>query len=119
VKRPTLSTIWMISNDVALTYLIRRYAEQGGYSLDTKPAVPPVEEVRASKPSAILFPSVETLEAAVPWIETLASHAVPILVCSSVSDQARARELGADSCLLHPLTYEGFLIALTGTRLSE
>jgi DNA-binding response OmpR family regulator len=36
-------------------------------------------------------------------------------VCSSVNDQARVHELGADFCLVHPLTYDRFLAALTAT----
>jgi len=121
VSRPAQSSIWMIGSDAALTYLIRRFAEQGGFRLDAKPAVPPLEAVREKQPAAILFPSIESMETAARWIEALAGHDhdVSILVCSSVTDQARARELGADACLLHPLTYEGFLSALSATRPSK
>ena len=101
----------MIGADTALAYLIGRYAEQGGYDLATLRAVPSVTEVLALRPAAILFPSIEELGAAQSLITDLASHEVPVLVCLSNHDQARARELGADHCLSHPLTYASFLAA--------
>jgi orotidine-5'-phosphate decarboxylase len=68
------------------------------------------------QPVAILFPSIERLEAAQSLIADLTNCDIPILVCSSIADEARARELGADYCLLHPLTYDGFMAALVATR---
>jgi CheY-like chemotaxis protein len=55
----------------------------------------------------------ENLEAAQELIADLANSDISILVCSSVSEQARASELGADHCLLHPVSYDGFLATLT------
>jgi hypothetical protein len=55
----------------------------------------------------------EHLEAAQALIADLANADISVLVCSSVSDQARASELGADHCLLHPVSYDGFLAVLT------
>jgi hypothetical protein len=60
------------------------------------------------KPATILFTSIESLEAAQLLVTGLANCDIPVLVCCSVADEARVRELGADHCLLHPLTYEGF-----------
>jgi CheY-like chemotaxis protein len=119
VKPSSQSQILMIGNDPALTYLIRRYAQQSGYRVAAMPIVPQAAEVCAIKPAALLFPSVETLEAAQSLIVGLANCDIPVLVCSSVADEARARELGADYCLLHPLTYDSFLNALTETSTTQ
>ena len=110
----------MIGNDQALSYLIGRYVEQSGYDVTTVQIVPSVAETLALQPVAIIFQSVENLETAQILVRELAESDVPVLVCSSVTDQARARELGADNCLLHPLTYDSVLAALTaaGRRVS-
>ncbi len=100
--------ILMLGNDSALAYLISRYARQSGYGVTTMQGVLQAEDVCALKPAAILFISVESLEAAQPLVAGLVNCDIPVLVCSSVADEARARELGADHCLLHPLTYDGF-----------
>ncbi len=110
------SKILVIGNDPALAYLIRRYAEQGGYRIATAQVVPSAAEACALQPAAILFQSVEGLETSGTLIRDMVDCDVPVLVCSSVTDQARARELGADRCLLHPLTYDSVLAALTATN---
>ena len=110
--------ILLIGNDAALEYLIERYAERGGFAVLVHPiaSAPPVGlEV---KPAAVLFSSIENLEAAQSQIVLWTSAEIPLLVCSSVNDQLRAHELGADHCLVHPLTYEGFLTALTAVHIS-
>lgn len=107
------SKILMIGNDSALTYLIGRYAEQGGYGIAPFQMAPSPLEARALHPVALLFQSVENMETSSSLIRDMADCDVPVLVCSSVTDEARARELGADCCLLHPLTYESVLAALT------
>lgn len=115
--RPSLqSKILMIGNDPALAYLIGRYAKQGGYGIATVPMAPSPVEARALQPVAILFQSVESMEVSISLIREMTDCDVPVLVCSSVTDEARARELGADHCLLHPLTYENVLAALTATN---
>ena len=110
------SSILMLGNDLALAYLIGRYAQQSGYVVTTLPGVVKAEAVFALSPAAILFTSVESLEQAQPLIAGLANSDIPVLVCSSVADEARARELGADHCLLHPLTYESFHKTLAATH---
>jgi hypothetical protein len=105
----------MLGNDPALAYLIGRYAQQGGYGVTTMQIVPQAADVCVLKPAAILFTSVESLEAAQWLITGLANCDIPVLVCSSIADEARARELGADHCLLHPLTYDGFHKVLAAT----
>jgi len=116
VKPSSQPKILLIGSDTSLTYLIGRYAERGGYRIIVLTTRPSAEKVRASKPLAVLFPSVESLEAAQPLISDLANWDIPVMVCSSVTDELRARELGADHCLLHPLTYDGFLAALAAAR---
>ncbi|HRE26247.1 MAG TPA: hypothetical protein PK954_06415, partial [Anaerolineales bacterium] len=56
------------------------------------------------------------LQAAQSLVDGLAAHDTPILVCASVTDVASARELGADACLVHPLTYAQFQAVLAAVR---
>jgi CheY-like chemotaxis protein len=107
--------ILMFGNDPALAYLIGRYAQQSGYEVTAVQAVPQAEAICALKPAAVVFTSIESLESAQTLVGGLANCDVPVLVCSSVADEARARELGADHCLLHPLTYAGFYKTLAAT----
>jgi CheY-like chemotaxis protein len=116
VEASPQSNILMLGSDPALAYLIGRYAQQSGYGVASLSGIPHEETVCALKPAAILFTSIESLEAAQKLITGLAKCDIPVLVCSSVADEARARELGADHCLLHPLTYDGFHQALDATR---
>jgi hypothetical protein len=109
--------ILLVGNDAALAYLIERYAERSGCEVRVHPIVPAFPSGPDAKPAALLFSSIENLEAAQLQIAHLASAEVPLLVCSSINDQARARELGVDYCLVHPLTYDGFLGALTAVHI--
>jgi CheY-like chemotaxis protein len=110
--------ILVIGADAALAYLIGRYAEQSGCGMTMMQTVPSVAEVCSLQPAAILFLSFENLGAAQLLIADLGDFDAPVLVCSSTADEAQARELGADYCLLHPLTYDSFLAALAATRVS-
>ena len=104
--------ILLIGNDASLAYLIERYAERGGYEVRVHPIVPAPSPGPESRPAAVLFSSIENLEAAQSQIAPWASAEIPLLVCSSINDQLRAHELGVDHCLVHPLTYDSFLAAL-------
>ena len=106
----------VIGDDASLGYLIGRYAETSGCRVQTVPIVPTAAEMCAMKPAAVFFPSVENLAAAQSLVNELASCDIPLLVCSSVTDEARGRELGADHCLLYPITYDSFLAALAATH---
>src|SRR5512136_910839 len=108
--------ILLIGTDAALAYLIERYAERSGCEVRVHPSVPASSTGPESRPAALLFSSIENLEAAQSQIAPLSSAEIPLLVCSSVNDQSRAHELGADHCLLHPLTYDGFLAALVAAH---
>jgi hypothetical protein len=107
----TPGTLLLIGTDTRLAYLIERYLESSGLPL-TVTALPPPGEVCGQPPAAALFLSVENLEASPALIADLQNCDVPLLVFSSVADKARARDLGADYCLEHPLTYQQFLSAL-------
>jgi CheY-like chemotaxis protein len=119
LKSPLPLKILIIGNDSPLTYLIKRYAEQSGLRINTIDVIPTKQEVYPSIPAVILFPSIESLEAAQGKITDLVNNDVPIMVCSSIADEARARELGADYCLHHPLTYEDFMAALFAIQASS
>ena len=91
---PASSRIILIGNDAALSYLIGRYAERSGYELTLKPSVLSAEEVCDLQPAAVLFASMEQLEASQTLIGDLTNCEIPVLVCSTVADETRAREMG-------------------------
>ena len=115
MKPTSQSRILVIGADTALAYLLGRYAEQSGYGIAMQQTIPSATEVCGLQPSAILFLSFENLGAAQFLLADLGSCDIPVWVCSSVADEARARELGADHCLLHPLTYDSWVAALATT----
>lgn len=103
--------IILIGNDPTLDYLLSRFAARCGCRLSMLTDIPSSEEIQSKKPRLILFSSMENLEAAQTLVGKLAGGEIPLGVCAAVSDEARARELGADHCLVHPLTYEGCMAA--------
>jgi hypothetical protein len=113
-----LPVILLIGSDTTLAYLIERYAERSGCEIHVHPIVPAYSGGPEVKPAALLFSSIENLEAAQAQIAHLSNAEIPLLVCSSLNDQPRAHELGADYCLVHPLTYDGFLAALAAAHIS-
>jgi CheY-like chemotaxis protein len=108
--------ILLIGHDAALIYLIERYAERSGCEVLCHPIVPAHSNGPDAKPAVVLFLSIENLEAAHVQITALSNAEIPLLVCSSLNDQTRAHELGVDHCLVHPLTYDGFLTALAAVH---
>jgi DNA-binding response OmpR family regulator len=112
MKSEKKRVVQLIGNDSDLNYLLGRFAEQSECKVAIAPANTSMREIEAADPTAIIFLSVELLAAAQTLVAGLTSLDLPIIVCSSVTDEARARELGADSCLLHPITYDGFQHAL-------
>ncbi|PWH12286.1 MAG: hypothetical protein DDG60_13925 [Anaerolineae bacterium] len=108
--------VFMVGKDERLAYLLTRFAEQSGYRLIQHPYHPWIGEIRRTRPSAIIFTSLEQLQAAQALIEDVSGLDIPILACVALADEARARECGADACLVHPLTYEHFRSALTALR---
>ena len=114
-----LPTILLIGNDTALNYLFGRFAERCGYQLVVRLEKPSVTEVTAVSPVMIVFPSLEILEAFQILVGELSSLDIPIMVCSSVADEAKARELGADFCLTHPVSYDDFQSTLMTASASK
>ena len=110
----TQPTLLLIGDDALFTYLIGRYAMRRGFQLQVSPTLPPASMLSDLQPAAIFFLALESLEASQPLAE-LETADIPLLVCSAPADEVRARELGADYCLQHPLTYESFVAALQAT----
>ena len=108
--------ITIIGSDPSLAYLIGRFAEQSGFRTTSLQNVPKPDEIRSRKPRLVLFLSMNVLETAQSLVTALANGEIPVAVCASMRDEARARELGADYCLFHPLTIERFTASITGGR---
>jgi hypothetical protein len=108
----TQPKVLVIGNDAMLLYLLNRFAEQMGMQLIQHAFAPWIGEIRQLKPAAIIFSSIDLLLTAQELVEHLSFRETLILVCASIADEVRAREAGADVCLLHPLTYENFSAAL-------
>lgn len=105
-------TILLVGNDDALSYLLGRFAEQSEYELSAVSGIPSVQIITDIQPKAIIFLSMKHLEAAQSLVTELTGIETPMIVCSAVADEARARELDADLCLHHPITYDNFQHAL-------
>ena len=105
-------TILLVGTDETLNYLLGRFVEQAGDKLIVSPGIPSAQEIAGVNPKAIIFLSMQHLEFAEALMAELAAIEIPIIVCSAVTDQARAGELGADRCLIHPITYGSFQLAL-------
>lgn len=105
-------SIVLIGDDPSLEYLLERYAYRGGYRLQSVRTISPNIDIRQMQPQSIWFSSLEVLEAFQPQMNTISTGDIPIVVCSSIADDARAMDLGADFLLLHPLTYDCFLSTL-------
>ena len=112
-------TVLFIGNDSALSYLLGRFAERSGYRLTAGLENLSAGDITVIDPTVIIFQSTELLETSQALVGELISLDAPIMVCSAVGDESRARELGADYCLTHPLTYDGFQTALVGASLSK
>ena len=110
MKADTRPLLLLIGDQGTLSYLLGRFAEHGGFQLVVNSSA--MDKNTIVNPAVIIFLSTRLLETAQSFVRELASLDIPILVCASVAEQARARELGADHCLLHPLTYDDFQAAL-------
>jgi hypothetical protein len=109
LPRPLL----FIGNDPLLAYLLKRYAVQSGCQMILRDSFPEPGEIGKLRPIAIIFASIERLQAGQSLMDTLSTYEIPVLVCASLADEAYASELGADACLYHPLTYDGFWAVLS------
>ena len=104
--------ILLVGRDSTLSYLFGRFAEQSGYQLAANTEIISVEEIETVQPAVILFLSTEVLASHQTLVTELTSHESPIIVCSSTAEEVHARELGADYCLFHPISYHDFQTAL-------
>lgn len=104
--------ILLVGKDTTLSYLFGRFVEQSGYQLAGSSENICLREIETMKPTAIIFLSIEVLAQKQSLVTELSSHDSPIIVCSSTTEDARARELGADYCLFHPISYNDFQTAL-------
>jgi hypothetical protein len=107
-------TIILVGNDERLVYLLQRFIEQSPCVLIPWLTIPSAEEIKRIHPSVIIFSTIELLEAAQPLMDHTSAHEIPVMVCTSVAGEAHARELGADACLFHPLTFDHFNTVLAG-----
>lgn len=112
-------TILLIGSNGTLVYLFQRYAERSGYQLKVNAEDLPSRDIAAINPAIIIFLSTELLARHQTFVMELMDLNAPIVVCSSASEEAKARELGADYCLLHPLTYDDFQTALVNAAASK
>lgn len=115
----TQPVILLIGKDETLSYLLARFAEHTGYEWKISADHVAGSEIAAIKPAVIIFLSTELLAMDQSLLTELSDLEAPIVVCSSVLEQARARELGADYCLLHPLTLSAFQTALATVQASK
>jgi hypothetical protein len=109
-------TILLVGNDKALHYLLGRFVEESQCTLAVIPGIASAQEITDINPKSIIFLSRELLVAAQTLLTELTSIESSIIVCSAVADESIARELGADHCLLHPITYDSFQKALEITN---
>jgi len=112
-------TLLLIGSDTTLGYLLKRYAERGGYPFKVNAESVSSREIADINPVVIIFLSTELLARHQTFVKELTSLEAPILVCTSVVEEARAIELGADYCLLHPLTYDDFQTAVVNATVSK
>lgn len=105
--------ILLVGDDEALTYLIERYGERSGFRVQVERIPPTDTDPSWPEPAVVWLSSIDVLATFRPREAGLISDDAPVVVCSSVADDRRARELGADFAVLHPLTYPDFLAALS------
>lgn len=111
--------IVVVGDDSGLQYLLGRFAEQIGYAVSVEKDSSSADTICQSEPVAVIFPSVEILEGVQALAAELTNCDIPIIVCSSVLDQAKTRQLGADYCLLHPLVFDSFSSTLLAIIASQ
>ena len=112
-------TVLLLGNDTTLSYLLGRFAERNGNQLAISSENLSIKQIELANPEVVIFTSMELLATNRALVEELSSLDILIMVCSSVAEEGRARDLGADHCLLHPLTYSDFQTAMALTSGSK
>jgi CheY-like chemotaxis protein len=110
-------TILLIDNSDDFAYLIDRYGIEGGYRVDHAATIAEAWLYLDQKsPQAIMLNLLLPDQAGWEFLEQFKSEdcrqLMPVIVFSSIRDEARARLAGADSCLWKPIMYADFQSAL-------
>ena|SRR5258708_15249624 len=111
ITTPT-SVVIYVGNDPSLGYLLNRYAQRSGCRIESVRGNSLDLNSGAPRPLCVWFSSLEMLEASQALRAAAAGLDIPLVVCASVVDDARALELGADFIFLHPVTYDFFVSTL-------
>lgn len=118
MSSPTRSRIALVAGEQSLTYLMERYTERSGLGIEVVADPPPAAMLMEHAPALLWFPSLESLARWRGEAEHVAGNEPAVVVCTAVADERRARELGADYCLLLPLTYDDFRAAVSAVGLA-
>ncbi|MEW6179900.1 MAG: hypothetical protein AB1522_08230 [Chloroflexota bacterium] len=102
----------VIGNDSRLLYLLNRYARLSGLELISSTTTAALAEINNANPAFLIFSSLDALKECHNWLASLNDREIKIIVCTAIGEEATARELGADQCIFHPLTYSDFCSAL-------
>jgi CheY-like chemotaxis protein len=106
--------ILFVGNDPSLEYLLERYAQRSGCGVRCVRDMTPDLDMHDAGLKSVWFSSLDMLESFQPLRPSFLNLDIPIVVCSSIADDARAVELGADYMFLHPITFDSFQSALEG-----
>jgi DNA-binding response OmpR family regulator len=105
--------ILLVGDDEALAYHIERCGQQSGFRVRVERTLPKPSHGQRLEPAVVWLSSLDVLASLRPRKTGLIGDDAPVVVSSSVADDRRARDLGADVWVLHPLTYQHFLAALS------
>ncbi len=119
LSKSSQKTVLLIGSDDRLTYLLQRYFDLVSCHVEVSPGGSVFMYFEQVIPSLVVFSTIEELINNLENAKRFSVSGIPIMVCTSVADQAQALELGADSCLLHPITIENFKLALKGISVFE
>lgn len=114
----TAGWIALVAGDQSLTYLMERYTERSGLGIHVVADPPPASLFVGRSPVVVWFPSMESLARWRALNKESPGHDPAVVVCTSVADERRTRELEADYCVLLPLTYDDFRAAMSAVGLS-
>ena len=111
-KQRSKAKLLLVGSDARLAYLLGRYAEQTEMEVVKVESYPTIFEITRIKPTAIIFSSIDIMRESGSIILDLIELDIQMVVCASIGDELAARELGADVCMFHPISFEMFCDAL-------
>ncbi len=103
--------IIIIGNEPMLVYLLGRYCEQLGCSHSGQETS--LEVSRNHPQELVIYTAIHYFESNLQRVNQFIQAEIPVIVCSSETEEAHAKELGVDMCLVHPITFEKFEEAIT------